>query len=75
MTGKWVESPGSTVNAFIRRMTLLCRVDRSFEMHAVPLKGDAAPQLARCNDGIDDDATYRAACLLAEAVGVELEDG
>ena len=33
------------------------------------------PQVARCNDWEDDDAAYRAACLLAEAVGVELEDG
>ena len=44
-------------------------------MHAVPLRGDAEPQVARCNDGEDDESAYRAACLLAEVVGIELEDG
>ena len=51
------------------------RVNGTVEMHAVPLKGDGEPQVARCNDGEDDESAYRAACLLAEAVGVELEDG
>jgi hypothetical protein len=30
LTGKWVESPGSKLNAFTRQMTLWCRDDRSF---------------------------------------------
>ena len=51
------------------------RVNGTVEMHAVPLKGDEPPQVARCNDGEDDDSAYFAACLLAEAVGIELDDG
>ena len=51
------------------------RINGTVEYHAVPLKGDADPQVARCNDGEDDEAAYRAACLLAEAVGLEMEDG
>lgn len=49
------------------------RVNSTVEFHAVPLKGDALPQVARCNDGNDDEAAYKAACLLAEAVGINLE--
>ena len=52
----------------------LFRVNGTVECHAVPLNGDGEPQVARCNDGEDDDAAYRAACLLAEAVGIELDD-
>ena len=51
------------------------RINGAVELHAVPLRGDCDPQVARCNDGEDDESAYRAACLLAEAVGVELEDG
>ena len=49
------------------------RVNGTVEFHAVPLKGDAVPQVARCNDGIDDEAAYKAVCLLAEALGINLE--
>ena len=49
------------------------RVNGTVELHAVPLAGDAPPQVARCNDGEDDESAYRAACMLAEAVGVDLE--
>lgn len=49
------------------------RINGTVEFHAVPLKGDALPQVARCNDGIDDQAAYKAACLLAEAIGINLE--
>ena len=43
------------------------------EFHAVPLKGDEPLQIARCNDGDDDEADYKAVCLLAEAIGIDLE--
>jgi hypothetical protein len=49
------------------------RVNGVVEFHAVPLSGDAPPQVARCNDGDDDEAAYKAACLPAEAVGIDLE--
>jgi hypothetical protein len=61
-----VESLGFIVKEF--------RVNNTVEFHAVPLDG-SSPQIARCNDGADDDSAYRAACTLAEAVGIELEDG
>jgi hypothetical protein len=51
------------------------RINGTVELHAVPLKGDKPPQIARCNDGEDDESAYRAACMLAGAVGIELEDG
>ena len=50
------------------------RVNGTAEFHAVPNSGDGA-RVARCNDGLDDEAAYRAACMLAEAVGIDLEDG
>ena len=50
------------------------RVNGTVEYHAVPLSGEGA-QVARCNDGDDDDSAYHAACLLAEAVGLELDCG
>lgn len=37
-------------------------------------KGDEV-QIARCNDGDGEEEIYRAAVLLAEAVGIDLEDG
>ncbi|HSZ59447.1 MAG TPA: hypothetical protein VK797_27635 [Tepidisphaeraceae bacterium] len=49
------------------------RVNGVVEFHAVPLKGDEPPQVARCNDGIDEESALKAACLLAEAVGIRLE--
>jgi hypothetical protein len=51
------------------------RVNGTVEMHAVKRDGSADPQSARCNDGDDEGCEYRCACLLAEAVGIELEDG
>ena len=35
----------------------------------------SAWEIARCNDGDGPNEQYRCACLLAEACGVELEDG
>jgi hypothetical protein len=50
------------------------RVNGTVEMHAVPLRGEEPPQVARCNDGENDESAYRAACLLAEALGIEMDD-
>ena len=61
-----VESLGYVVKAF--------RLNETVEYHAVSLSG-SPPTVARCNDGADDDSAYLAACLLADAVGIELEDG
>ena len=61
-----IESLGYVVKEF--------RVNNTVEFHAVSLSG-SPPQVGRCNDGADDDSAYRAVCLLAEAVGIELEDG
>lgn len=34
------------------------RVNGTVEVHAVPLRGDGEPQVARCNDGEDDESAY-----------------
>jgi hypothetical protein len=62
-----VESLGYVAKVF--------RVNDTVEMHAVPLRGDEPPQIARCNDGDGGLEAYRAACLLADAVRIELDDG
>lgn len=49
------------------------RINDTVEMHAVSLRGATEPQIARCNDGEGPDDEYRAACLLATAVGIDLE--
>ena len=49
------------------------KVNDTVEMHAVRLRGVDEPQVSRCNDGDSPDNEYRAACLLAEAVGIDLE--
>ena len=49
------------------------RINGTVEFHAVPLiQGE--PQVARCNDGEDDESAYQAACLLAQAVGIDVEE-
>ena len=49
------------------------KINDTVEMQAVSLRGVKEPQIARCNDGDGPDDEYRAACLLAEAVGIDLE--
>lgn len=51
------------------------RVNGTVELHAVPMRGDEPAQIARCNDRDGPEEEYRAACMLAEAVGIDLEDG
>ena len=43
-------------------------------MHAIKLDGTEVPQIARRNDGDGPAEDYRCARLLAQAVGIELED-
>lgn len=61
-----IESLGYAVSEFT--------INGTVEMHAVPLKG-GDPHIARCNDGEGEGEAYRTACLLAVAVGIDLEDG
>ena len=42
------------------------------ELHAVKLQGSDGYKLARSLDGDDEEQLYRTACLLAEAVGIDL---
>jgi len=51
----------------------LFRVNGTVEIHAVAKNGSF--QIARCDDGDGEEETYRAACLLAKAVGVDPEVG
>jgi hypothetical protein len=50
------------------------RVNETIELHAIRLDGSELPQVARCNDGEGPDEEYRAACLLAVACGIDVED-
>jgi hypothetical protein len=51
------------------------RLDHAIEFHAVLVTDPDQFHVARCNDGAGPDEEYRAACLLADACGVALEDG
>jgi len=61
-----VESLGYIVKLFC--------VNDTAELHAVLRPGTEPPIVTRCNDGDGDDEAYRAACMLAEAVGINLEE-
>jgi len=69
------------IKSIVRQMERLgwivktLRVNGTVEMHAVKLDCTADLQIARCNDGDGPDEEYRCACLLAQAVGIELRDG
>ena len=43
------------------------------EMHAVRLSDPDEQHIARCLDSDGDEETYRAACALAEMVGMRME--
>jgi hypothetical protein len=62
-----VEDLGYVVKVF--------RVNDTVEMHAVLLRNPDVFHVARCNDGDGEEEAYRAACLLAQACGIDLEDG
>jgi hypothetical protein len=70
-----------TTHALIRQVQSLgyvvktFRVNDTVEMHAVLLRDPDVFHVARCNDGEGPRETYRCACPLAGACGVELEDG
>ncbi len=51
------------------------RLNGTVEMHAVLLRDPDVFHVARCNDGEGGEEAYPAACLLARACGIELEDG
>jgi hypothetical protein len=51
------------------------RVNGTIEYHAILARDPDEYQIARCNDGDGPNEEYRAACLLAEACGVDLDDG
>ena len=51
------------------------RVNGTIEYHAILARDPDQYQIVRCNDGDGPNEEYRAACLLADACGVDLEDG
>jgi hypothetical protein len=70
----------STTDQILTRITELGYIVKRFtvngvvELHAVRIP-DGHAEIARCNDGNGEEETYRTACLLAHAVGIDLEDG
>src|SRR4051812_25790830 len=69
-----IESLGYAVSVFHIPSSLLGTVAAFTEMHAVLLAEPNDQHIAKV-DGHDEDGAYRAACMLAESVGIELEDG
>ena len=51
------------------------RVNGTVEMHAVLQSSPDTFHVARCDDGDGGEEAYRCACVLARAVGIDLEDG
>ncbi len=49
------------------------RINGTVEFHAVKIPEGEPVHVARCNDGDGELETYRAACLLERAVGMELK--
>lgn len=71
-----ISARGLSVSVFRLPASLLGTQPGAVEMHAVGLSTDPSGQhIARVIEGEADDLDYRCACLLAEAVGIELEDG
>ncbi len=68
-----------TTTAIIRRIQGLGYVVKAFgtngviELHAVKVPEGEPVHVARCNDGTGDEEIYRAAVLLARAVGIDVE--
>jgi hypothetical protein len=50
-------------------------MDEYIEMHAVRLTNPDEQHIARNADGVGENEMYLTACVLAEMVGIELEDG
>jgi hypothetical protein len=70
----------STTAAILKQIELLGwrvrehRINGIIEFHAIEMEKELS-HVARCNDGDGEEETYRAAVMLAQAVGMELEDG
>jgi hypothetical protein len=71
---KQIESLGYAVSVFRNPGSLLGSVGPFVEMHAVKLADPEQQHIARV-EGDNDEDVYRAACLLAQMVEIELEDG
>ena len=71
-----VTALGFTVSVFRYPSSLLGTRPGAVEMHALDLTTEPPTKhVARVVEGEAGDLDYRCACLLAEAVGVELDDG
>jgi hypothetical protein len=71
-----VSSLGYTVSVFRFRSSLRGSRPGCVEMHALDLSKDPPTKhVARVVEGEAGDLDYRCACLLAELVVVELDDG
>ncbi len=70
-----IESSGYAVSVHRLGGSLHGTLPPSIEMHAVRLDATEPPQIARVVIESVDDPEYHCACLLAHAVGIDLEDG
>ena len=66
----------STVSVFRFPSSALGSWPACIEMHAIDIRTDPPTKhVARVVEGEAGDLDYRCACLLAEVVGLDLEDG
>ncbi|HEV2294106.1 MAG TPA: hypothetical protein VGR35_09620 [Tepidisphaeraceae bacterium] len=71
-----ITSLGYVVSVHRIPASLLRTVPPFVEMHATDLQSDPPRQhMVRIAEDEGGDTDYRCACLLAEAVGIDLEDG
>lgn len=72
-----VSATANTILRHIERMGYIVKAlhrDGTIELHAIPRDGGET-QIARFNDGDGELEELRAAAMLAEACGVDVEDG
>jgi hypothetical protein len=71
-----ISARGLSVSVFRLPASLLGTQPGAVEMHAIDLSTDPPTQhVARVIEGEAGDMDYRCACVLAELVGIQLEDG
>jgi hypothetical protein len=69
-----IQALGYVVSVHHLEQSLLGRPGAT-EMHAVSLTEPHHQHIARCDNGDGPDGEYRVACVLAQMVGIDLEDG
>lgn len=67
--------PTKAILKTIEKLGYAVMIRRTGEAVELVAVNESERHVARCDDGDGDEETYRAACRLAELVGIDLEDG